>query len=69
MNINLNSIFDIKKLIPELTKPFRQIQNSNNNSFIFKHYETISDTTICGNADDYLKQMIEEAKLVNKSGQ
>jgi hypothetical protein len=63
MNINLNSIFDIKKLIPELTKPFRQIQNSNTNSFIFKHYESISDTTICGNADDHLNSLIENAKL------
>jgi hypothetical protein len=67
MNINLNSIFDIKKVIPELTKPFRQTRNTNSNFFTFKHYESISDTTICGNADDYLKQMIEEAKLVNKS--
>ena len=68
MNINLNSIFDIKKVIPDLTKPFRQIQNTNPNFFTFKPYESISDTTICGNSDDYLKQMIEEAKLVNKSG-
>lgn len=65
MNINLNSIFDIKKVIPELTKPFRQIQNTNNNSF--KYFESIPDTTIYANADDYLKQMIEDAKLVNKS--
>jgi hypothetical protein len=63
MNINLNSIFDIKKLIPELTKPFRQIQNSNNNSLTFKHYESIPDTTICGNADDHLNSLIEKAKL------
>jgi hypothetical protein len=66
MNINLNSIFDIKKVIPELTKPFRQIKNSNN-SFTFKQHEYIHDTTIYANADDYLKQMIEDAKLTNKS--
>lgn len=63
MNINLNSIFDIKKVIPDLIKPFRQIQNVNSNSFIFKQYESISDTSICGNADNHLNTLIEEAKL------